>query len=137
MECEYKFKYKWLSLFIAFLVQQCWIRLYFIQLFSQHREIAGDLKYYDRNAIWVSKWNEFWNYWVLISASWTFLGFSLALWDIAFLDKDLSVSDLDLLETGIDSFPVNFFFCLQEVWKTTSRNILKMSRRHFLKTSSA
>ena len=121
MECEYKCKYNWLSLFIALLVQQCWIRFYFFQLFSQHREIAGDLKSY-----------EFWNYWVVIRASWTFPGFIVTLWDIGFLDKDLSVLDLDLLETGINSFPVNFFLsprsledCLKKYLKDVSKTFLE------------
>ena len=69
---------------------------------------------------------EFQNYLVLINASWICLRVVLDLSDMCWLSKDLSDTDLDLLKTVIDSFPVNILL----VFKTTGRkpeHILKLS----------
>ena len=78
-------------------------------------------------AIWFSKCDEYQNYCVLINESLICLGFAVDLLDIGLVDKDLSDTDLDLLETDRDSFPVNILL------------FSKLSRRHHeevLKTSS-
>ena len=88
----------------------------------------------------------------------------LDLWAVGLLDKDLSDSNLDFLETDLDSFPVNIFWSarrledglktcledflsttisclpgnLEDVWKTKNcyaEDIFKTSSRHVLKTS--
>ena len=88
----------------------------------------------------------------------------LDLWAVGLLDKDLLDSNLDFLETDLDSFPVNIFWSarrledglktcledflsttraglpgnLEDVWKTKNcyaEDIFKTSSRHVLKTS--
>ena len=78
-------------------------------------------------AIWFSKCDEYQNYCVLINESWICLGFAVDLLGIGLVDKDLSDTDLDLLETDRDFFPVNILL------------VSKLSRRHHeevLKTCS-
>ena len=57
---------------------------------------------------------KFQNYWVLINGSCICFGFAL----------DLPDTDLNLFKTNIDSFP-KYFVGFQDVWKNTSRHILK------------
>ena len=71
------------------------------------------------------------------------------------LDIDLPDTDLDLLDTDRDSFPVNIFLifktslrrfmirltevlkkCLEDVFKKCLEDILKKYLKHILKTSS-
>ena len=90
---------------MALLAQQCWIRLYFVRLISQHQAVARDLRSSSRNAIWVPDAMDIKT--VAFNASCISLRFALDLSDIRLLDRDLSDTDLNLLETDIDSFPVN------------------------------
>ena len=72
-----------------------------------------------------SKCNEYQNCWVLINVSWICLGFALDLSEIGLLVRNLSDTDLDLLETDIDSVPVNMLMFS----KTSGRRLQNLSQR--------
>ena len=96
------------------------VELELIQLISQHRVIIRDFNSDNRNAAWVSKWDEYQNYWVVINAFWIRLYFSdLDMWGI-----DLSDTDIDLLDTDIHS---KHFVCLQDFFKACPQDVLKTS----------
>ena len=87
--------------------------------FHNNQTVVRDFNSQNRNA-WVSRSEEYWNYWVLINAFWIRLDLS----DIDIWDIDLSDTDLDLLDKDI---PSKHFVCLQDVFKTSSRHIFKTS----------
>ena len=96
------------------------VELELIQLISQHRVIIRDFNSDNRNTAWVSKWDEYQNYWVVINAFWIRLYFSdLDMWGI-----DLSDTDIDLLDTDIHS---KHFVCLQDFFKACPQDVLKTS----------
>ena len=66
-----------------------------IKLPWKNQTIIRDFNSENRNATWVSKWDEYHNYWVLINAFWIRLDLS----DIDMWDMDLSDTDLDFLDT--------------------------------------
>ena len=63
----------------------------------QHEAVNKDFKSWSRNAIWVSKCNEYQNYWVLINSYRISLEFTLDLSEIDLLDQNFSDVDFDLL----------------------------------------
>ena len=95
---------------------------------SQHQTVIRDFNSQNRNPAWVSKWDEYQNYWVLINVLWIRLDLS----DIDMWDIDLSDTDLDFLDTDI---PSKHSVCLQDVSKTSSRDVFKTSSRHVFKMS--
>ena len=60
-------------------------------------------------------------------------GFALELSDIDLWNIDLLDTHLDLLDTDI---PSEYFACLHNVFKTSSRHVFETSSRHVFKTSS-
>ena len=79
--------------FYCFTHEQCQIRIYFIQLVSQHQTVAIDFKSSNKNAAGGQKRNEHRNYWILIKASWVFIDFALDLLDVDLLAIYLSDAD--------------------------------------------
>ena len=108
--------------FIALLVQQFWMLLYLFWLYfilpvSQQQTSAREMQWQ------VETLSEFQNAMNINIIGFQLMhrGFSLEfildLSDIRLLDKDLSKTDLDLLETNIDSYLVNILL----VCKTSGR----------------
>ena len=96
--------------------------------FHNNQTVVKDFNSQNRNA-WVSRSEEYWNYWVLINAFWIRLDLS----DIDMWDVDLSDTDLDLLDKDI---PSKHYVGLQDVFKTCLQNVFKSCLQDVLKTSS-
>ena len=111
--CNAKFEFSW-----------------FFNTNEQHQTIIRDFNSENRNAVWVSKWDEYHNYWVLINAFWIHLDLS----DIDMWDMDLSDTDLDLLDADISS---KHFVYLQDVLKTFLEDVFKTCLQDVFETSSA
>ena len=75
-----------LSMLLASPVLQCRI---WIQLISQRQTVIRDFNSQNTNAVWILKWDEYWNGWVLIND----LGFTLE-------SSDIDLWNIDLLGHG-------------------------------------
>ena len=85
-------------------------------------------------ADWVSKWDEYRNYWVLINALWVRLTFVESRFvSYRLIRHWFRFASRPWLDTDI---PSKHFDCLQDVIKTSLGHVFKTSSRHVFKTSS-
>ena len=87
------------------------VELELIQSVSQHQ-----INSKDKNAVWVSKCDEYWSYWVLSNASWIFLRFIKYLFE-----RDRFVGQRFWYVRY--SIPCKYFIGFQEVLKTAWRHL--------------
>ena len=111
---DYSFKY----IFLAYYLKLCFYVEFDFTWFHNNHTVVKEFNPQIRN-VWVSRWEEYWNYCVLINAFWIRLDLS----DIGIWYIDLSGTDLDSLDKDIPIFS-----------KTSSR---RLQRSNFSSSKSS